>query len=236
MARYTDTVFAPIDYDHVLDRLAGGNETEVYKSDDGRYVIKLKCELGGAPEAALAHAREMRDAAERYVDCLGPRHSVPSYYLLARDNEGNVQVLVVQPYLQHARQLSVIDYDRLSVEERQSLAGELEHVISCALSHYRRNGEMPDLYGRTSAGKEERRRSRSLRNLPERIWSFVVERNLLRSHNLMWLREEGGRVVLIDYDFVRRGPLYRFVYFLTRYGLFWRDRVVILFKLRLGLD
>ena len=44
MSTYADVVFAPIDRDLALERIAGGNETEVYRSDDGRYVAKLKSE------------------------------------------------------------------------------------------------------------------------------------------------------------------------------------------------
>jgi hypothetical protein len=235
MTQYADAVFAAVDLDHTLERVAGGNETEVYRSDDGRYVVKVKGELGGTREQALACAYEIRAAAERYAACLGPRHSIPSHYLLARDNDGQVQVLVVQPYLKPARQVSTLDYDRMSKAERRALAGELDRVIRQALRHYRRTGEMPDLYGRTSNSREERRRNRSLHNLPERLWSFLFERTLLRSHNLMWTGGEAGRAVLVDYDFVRRSPLYRLIYFLMRYFLFWRDRAVILLRLRLGI-
>lgn len=235
MSEYLDSVFAPVDLDHVLERVAGGNETEVYRSDDGRYVVKLKGDLGGDVAAALAEARLMRDAAEQYAACLGPRHSIATHYLLSRDDAGHVQVLAVQPYLAHAHQISQLRPETMSREERRALAHALDSVIRRALRHYRRSGEMPDLYGRTSASREERRRNRSLRQLPQRLWSFLVERTLLQSHNLLWTGGPDGQAVLVDYDFVRRGPLYRFVYFLTRYFLFWRDRLVILLRLRLGL-
>lgn len=224
---HTDQLFAPIDADHVLERVAGGNETEVYRSDDGRYAVKVKNELGAGLVEALADAQFMRAAAERFGRCLGERHSIPSYYALARDNAGRVQVLTIQPFLHHARQLSTINYRRMSRAERRALRAELDDVIARAIGHYRRTGEMPDLYGRTSASSAERRANRSLRRLPQRMWSFLIERNLLRSHNLMWTGGADGRVVLIDYDFVRRDRLYRMVYFLVRYLLFWRDRAVI---------
>jgi len=234
MTHYTDGVFAAVDLDHALERVAGGNETEVYRSDDGRFVVKLKGDLGSGVTAALDEARRMRDAADRFAACLGPRHSIPSFFLLARDDNGRVQVLVVQPYLADSHQIAQLPLDRLSRDERKALANELDGVIRHALRHYRRHGEMPDLYGRTSASSAERTHNRSPRQLPRRLWSFLVERTLLHSHNLMWTGGSAGRAVLIDYDFVRRGPLYRFVYFLTRYFLFWRDRLVILLRLRLG--
>lgn len=224
---HTDQLFAPIDADHVLERVAGGNETEVYRSDDGRYAVKVKNELGAGLAEALADARLMRDAAERFRQCLGDRHCIPSYYALARDNAGQVQVLTIQPFLGRARQLSTINYRRMSRAERRALRAELHDIIARSVSHYRRTGEMPDLYGRTSASSAERRANRSLRRLPQRMWSFLIERNLLRSHNLMWTGGADGRVVLIDYDFVRRDRLYRMLYFLVRYLLFWRDRAVI---------
>jgi hypothetical protein len=44
---------------------------------------------------------------------------------------------------------------------------------------------------------------------------------------------EDGRVVLVDYDAVRRGPMYRAAYFLARILLFlFRDRAVIWWMLR----
>ncbi|NJN16029.1 MAG: hypothetical protein HC822_06970 [Oscillochloris sp.] len=231
MTIYTDTVFAPIDYDHKLQRLAGGNETEVYRSDDGRFVVKVKEELGGDWAVALAHAQEMRAAAERYAACLGERHSIPSYYLLARDSNGKVQVLAIQPLVQ-AQPLYSLEYEKLSPAERHALSVELDRVIRRALRHYARHGEMPDLYGRTSTGGVDRHRQRSWRQLPERMWSFLVERTLLQSHNLLWTGGATGRAILVDYDFVRRSALYRALYFLVRVMLFWRDRAVIFLRLR----
>jgi hypothetical protein len=227
MTAHIDTVFAPIDHDHGLERVAGGNETEVYRSDDGRYVAKLKYELGGSLEAALAHARQMRAAAEAFSACLGPRHSIESHYVLALDSDGRVQILVLQPFLQQARPLSSLDYRKMPAAERRRLADELRAIIARAEGMYRATGVMPDLYGRTSASSEERNLNRSHRQLPRRLWSFLFERTLLRSHNLMQTGEPDRPVVLVDYDFVRQGALYRLVYFLMRLVLFWRDRLAI---------
>src|SRR5262245_61819552 len=102
-AYHIDQVFAPLDLDHALERLAGGNETEVYRTDDGRHVVKLKSEMGGTPEEALVDARAMQAAANQFAACLGSRHSIPSDYVIARDNDGRAQVLVVQPLLLGAR-------------------------------------------------------------------------------------------------------------------------------------
>lgn len=238
---YTDAVFAPIDADHVLERVAGGNETEVYRSDNGRYAVKLKslaeepahADSPGGLVAALAQARLMRATAEAFAACLGPRYSIPSHMLLARDNAGHIRVLVLQPYLAHARPLAHLDYRALSREQRQLVARELCAIMRRARAMYRRSGTMPDLYGRSSASREERRRNRSLARLPQRLWSFLVQRTLLHSHNLLWTDDPQRPIVLVDYDDVRRSRLYRRVYYATRQLLFLRDQVAILLKLKM---
>jgi hypothetical protein len=232
MTVHADDVFAPIDVDMALERVAGGNETEVYRSDDGRFVAKLKHELGAPLQIALAEARVMRDAADAFAACLGPHYSIPSHYLLSRDSEGHVQILVLQPFLHDAQPLYTLDYRRLPLEERRRLAAALREIMSRAEAMYRATGSMPDLYGRTSASRAERRLNRSIRQLPRRMWSFLVERTILRSHNLLRTADPERPVALVDYDFVRQGPLYRMVYFLVRIALFWRDRVAIRLVLR----
>ena len=225
---YTDQVFAPIDLDHALERLAGGNETEVYRTDDGRHVVKLKGDMGSAPEEALADARAMQAAANQFAACLGQRHSIPSHYVVARDSAGRAQVLVVQPFLHGACPLHDLDYMALTDEERRSIAAQLREIIRHSLAFYRETGSMPDLYGRSSSSSAERARLNGPLMLPWRLWSFLVERNLLRSHNLMLTAAPDRRVVLVDYDAVRRGALYRRIYYLVRWFLFWRDHALIL--------
>jgi hypothetical protein len=233
---YTDHVFAPIDLDHALERLAGGNETEVYRTDDGQHVVKLKHNLGGTVEATLALAQAMRAAAQQFVISLGPRYSIPSDYLIARDSAGHTQVLVIQPLLHGARQLYNIDYATLTDTERASIAAQLRDIIRRSLMLYRTTGSMPDLYGRTSRSAAERARLNGPLMLPWRLWSFIVRRNLLRSHNLMLTDEPERRVVLVDYDIVRRGLLYRQIYYLARWFLFWRDHALILLMSRRHLE
>lgn len=227
MISYSDAAFAPIDQDLALERVAGGNETEVYRSDDGRYVAKVKHELGGSTDEARAQAWEMRASAEEFAACLGTSYAIPSHYVISRESSGRAQILVLQPYLRDARPLSELRYGELSREERYRLGRHLLAIIRRAEAMYRAKGVMPDLYGRTSSSHEERRRNRSLLNLPRRLWSFLVERTLLRSHNLMQTPDPERPVVLVDYDFVRQGWLYRRVYFLVRKLLFYRDRLAI---------
>lgn len=224
---YTNQVFAPVDRDHAMERVAGGNETEVYRTDDARHVVKLKSDLGADAAMALADAHTMRAAAEQFAGCLGPRYSIPSAYVIARDDSGRGQILVIQPFLQGARPLHDIDYGALTEEQRASVASQLRDIIRRALDFYRATGSMPDLYGRTSGSSAERQRLNGPLMLPWRLWSFIVGRNLLRSHNLMLTDEPEPRVVLVDYDIVRRSRLYRQVYYAVRWLLFSRDHMLI---------
>ncbi|MDP9310928.1 MAG: hypothetical protein M3R24_08560 [Chloroflexota bacterium] len=226
---YTDAVFAPLDHDHQVERIAVGNETEVYCSDDRRFVIKLKPELGGDLRHALMHARIMQAAAEQFITCLGPDHTIHSAYVIARDALGNVQVLVVQQFVEDAVALDRVDYQALSAVERKHIARQLRSIIRRSLQFYQTHGRMPDLYGRTSTSAAERARLNRPWMLPLRLWSFLVQRNLLRSHNLMLTAAPERRIVLVDYDLVRRGWLYRRVYFAVRWLLFWRDRLLLWF-------
>ena len=222
-----DPVFAPVDLDHQLERVAGGNETEVYITDDRRFVVKLKSDLGGDVQAALHCAVAMRAAAERFEQFLGPWRSIPSWFLVSRDRDGHAQVLAVQPFLEHARPLFRVDWNALDIEERRVVARQLREFIDLALRFYRDTGRMPDLYGRSSDDQQQRRRNNSPGELPRRMWSFLIERNLLRSHNLLLTGAPEHRVVLVDYDIVRRSFGYRLMYFAVRRLLFRRDRWMI---------
>lgn len=224
---YGDSVFAPIDPDQQLERIAGGYESEVYVTDDRRFVVKLKHDLGGDRSVALQWARTMRAAAEQFADCIGSDASVASHYVVARDQAGQVQVLVIQSFLAGARPLDLIDYRALTDEERHDVAHQLRTIIRRSLEFYRNTGALPDLYGRTSRSASERRQHKSITQLPERLWSFLIKRTLLNSHNLLLTDEIPRRIVLIDYDIVRRNRLYRWIYFNVRRILFWRDLLVI---------
>ncbi|MEP7187656.1 MAG: hypothetical protein ABI901_00530, partial [Roseiflexaceae bacterium] len=197
-------------------------------TDDQQYVVKLKSDHGGTADVALACALADRAAAERFIACLGPAHTITSYYVIARDSADRAQTLVIQPYLAGAQQLFDIDYRALSHDERASIASHLREIIRRSLSFYRATASMPDLYGRTSISAAERARLNKPWMLPYRMWSFLVERNLLRAHNLLLTPAPERRIVLVDYDIVRRGWLYRLIYFAVRWMLFWRDHGLIL--------
>jgi hypothetical protein len=236
MALHTNTVFAPLDRDLAMERIGGGNETEVYRTDDGRFVVKVKEDLGGTPTDAFVQAHTLRAAAEVFADCLGP-YSLPNYYVVATDSDQRAQVLTVQPFAGPAKPLFDLDYAALSPEQRASIAEQLRDIIRRSLRLYKTTGKMPDLYGRASHSSAERSRMRSIWMLPHRMWSFLVLRNLLRSHNLMAVMHPGEapQIVLVDYDPVRRSELYRRIYYLVRWLLFFRDHALILLMKR-GAD
>lgn len=224
---YQDTLFAPLDADLHLERIAGGNETEVYCTDDRRYVVKVKNHQAETLADALTHATAMRKAARRFATVMGPRHSIPNHFLLATNGAGKVQLLAVQPYYQHAQPLHKIDYNQFSPAERRWLARQLWHIIRRSVATYGRRGWMPDLYGRVSASRAERERLNRWYRLPWRLWSFLIQRNLLRAHNLMLTAAPERQVILVDYDPVTRGRLYQLVYYNIRLWLFWRDLLLI---------
>jgi hypothetical protein len=223
MTLHVDDVFAPLDQDHVLERLAGGNETEVYWTDDRRYVVKLKYDLGGNLSQALQWAQWLRAVADRYAACLGERYTIPNYFIIARGSDGRIYPLTIQPFLPNAQPLDALDYRILTPEQRERIALQLSEILHRAHAFYRATGSMPDLYGRSASGNDERERMNALDRLPQRLWSFLVERTVLRSHNLMLLHTPDMRIVLIDYDPVRKSRLYRLVYFAVRRALLLRD-------------
>ena len=226
---YVEKAFAPVDGDLHLERIAGGNETEVYRTDDQRFVVKMKTyEQNGTVDQALAETKNLRDAAERFSDAVGPDHSIPNYYVISQNNEGQAQLLVLQPYLSNAQPLFDVDYTTLSKAERKKIAKQLRRIIHRSLKFYPVIHSLPDLYGRTSRSKAERKRLNAPHMLPWRLWSFLVKRNILRSHNLMLTNAPDPQVFLVDYDPVQRSRLYKFVYYNVRRLLFYlRDLMLI---------
>ncbi|MEZ4730175.1 MAG: hypothetical protein R3E79_23855 [Caldilineaceae bacterium] len=224
---YHDTLFAPLDADLHLERIGGGNETEVYCTDDHRYVVKVKGNWLPSLPVALAEAAAMRKAARRFATAVGVNHSIPNHFLIAANSMGYPQLLAVQPYYRKAQPLFAVDYRRLSATERWQVARQLLHIIQRSVATYSKRGWMPDLYGRTSASRAERERLNRWYMLPWRLWSFLVKRNLLRAHNLMLTAAPERRVILVDYDPVTRGKLYQLIYYTIRLWLFWRDLMLI---------
>jgi hypothetical protein len=223
-----DSVFAPLDPDHRLERIAGGSETDVYRSDDRRYVVKLKHHREETSGEALGLARKMHAAAADFAACLGPRHSIPSFHFLSRDSAGRVQVVTVQPYLGNACSLAEVDYYLLSDKEWKQLVMQLRSIMRSAIYCYRHTGHMPDLYGSVSGSTAERLRLNAPPMWPRRVWNFLTRQSLLRAHNLMVTNGPERRVVLVDYDRARWDNWFGRLYYGLCRLLYWRDRRLIL--------
>lgn len=229
-----DRLFAPLDADLHLERIGGGNETEVYRTDDRRYVIKVKNSQAPSLAEALVEATTLRKAARRFATVMGPQHSIPNSFLIAANSLGHPQLLAIQPYYGVAQPLFAVDYSRLSGAERRHVARQLLRIMRRSVATYGRRGWMPDLYGRTSASRAERERLNRWYRLPWRLWSFLFRRNLLRAHNLMLTTLPAHRIILVDYDPVMRGRLYQLVYYNIRLWLFWRDLLLIALMILTG--
>ncbi|HMQ51309.1 MAG TPA: hypothetical protein PKD98_04360 [Anaerolineae bacterium] len=226
-AMVADTLFASFDTDLHLERIAGGNETEVYRTDDACWVVKVKTEpeyLTGDP---YTEAKLLRATADAFARAVGSEYSLPNYYLIGQNQAGLGQIVVFQPYLDQAKPLFEVDYRALDRSERAWLARQLRQIIKRALAFYRETGRLPDLYGRTSRNPAERRSLNASHRLPWRMWEFLVKRTLLRANNLMFSHETEPRLVLVDYDPVKRSKLYQWVYYTVRRCLFWRDYALI---------
>ena len=231
---YADKLFASLDADLNMKRIAGGNETEVYCTDDRRHVVKVKSEGGGALEEALEEAQVLREAADLFAEALGPEHTIPTFFIVARNSQGEVQPVAIQPYICNAQTLFEVDYHALDATERRRIAAQLRSIIRRSLEFYRKTGAMPDLYGRLSHSKAERERRNAPCRLPHRIWSFLVQRTLLRAHNLLLTPAPEYRIILVDYDPVKRSTIYRYLYYQARRVLFLRDYLLIALMERTG--
>lgn len=208
-------------------RIGGGSETDVYRSADGRMVLKHKPSQARTAQAAVAHARQLRSVAEQFAACIGLRHSIPNAYFVARDQCGQVSVVAVQPFLAHARPLAEVDYTRLPPDERANLVAQLRDLVRKTLTCFWRTGHMPDLHGGYHAEAHERTVRGWLVGMPHRMWYFFVTQSVLSAHNLMMTDSPEHRVLLVDYDAVRwRGAVGRAYYWL-RWMLFWRDHWLV---------
>lgn len=232
---HRDPLFAPIDIDLHLARIGGNNETEVYTPDDQRYEVKVKSDHGGDLAEIIEWTQFARQAARKFVRIVGKQHSIPSHYLISRGEDGRIKPVVLQPYLADAVPLFSVDYALLGYKQRLRIARQLIHLIYRSSMAFRRGGVMPDLYGRSSSSLAERKIQKSWRKLPERLWSFLVKRSLLRSHNLMLVNQRKPRILLVDYDTVPHGKLYKFIYYQVRLALFWRDLALIWLMVLTGI-
>lgn len=77
---YKNPLFAPLDADLHLQRIAGGNETEVYLSDDRRYVVKVKDTAGGTFTEAWDEVKKLHTATNEFHTVLGSRPHHPHLF------------------------------------------------------------------------------------------------------------------------------------------------------------
>jgi hypothetical protein len=212
-----------------LQRIGGGYETDVYRTEDERYVVKLKRTGYRSVRMAHAQAHLLQAIADHFVSCLGVEHSLPSTFAVARDNAGNAQVVTIQPFLKDARPLYTVDYPALPQPQRHHLMAQLHTIIARSQECYRTTGLVPDLYGVSGVTPGELARLRAPYMTPLHMWNFFMTRTLLSSHNLLLTPEQ--RVILVDYDLVmlHKPHLFRRIYFAFRAILFWRDLAVIRF-------
>jgi hypothetical protein len=222
---FLDDIFACLAHGQHFERIGGGSQTDVYRTGDQRYVVKLKSQLDGTLGRTLSQARTMRLAAEQFAAGLGPQHSIPSAYVVARDRAGALRVLVVQPFIGNARPLSAVDYPALPAGERARVARQLHTIAGGALRCFRATGRMPDLYGSFSGSSADRQRLNTPSMWPRRAWNNLAQQSLLRSHNLVLTAAPEHRVVLVDYDPVRWQGVRGSINDAIRWMLIWRDHM-----------
>lgn len=212
--------FAALSLARPIEQIGHGYETDVFHSRDGNLALKLKLRAG-SPRAMLARARRLRAVAERFAAYLGPKHSLPSLYLLVAAPAGQSQILAIQPFLTDAHTLDTVDVAGLGREQRAEVARQLTAIVAGAIACYKATGSMPDLYGLGPHDAAQARRwdprwvLRSARQM-------LLGRPLITAHNLMLTAD--GRVVLVDYDPICHGWLTCRLSYAARALLLRRDR------------
>jgi len=209
-ARYREwarPIFAAITDHGRLRRIGGGYQTDVYGSDDHHYVVKLKNERGTSLRRALHHARRQRVVADELVTALGTSHTIASHSFIAGTSHDDAHVLVIQPYIAHARTLRNVRYADLHADERTAIAAQLQDIMRRSLALFRRRGYMPDLNGLPPSSNADRRQYAVLYLFPLHAWRFVTQQTLLRSNNLLLHGNPPVCIVLVDYDLVHDHPL-----------------------------
>jgi len=224
--RVIGTLFTFLAQEQPLERIGGGSETDVYRTDDARYVVKLKGVEDNSVEAALTQARSLRESAGRFTHYLGAEHTIPSHFLVAQDGVGKIYTVAIQPYLDQALPLAAMDYRTLTPRKWAQVERQLLVVLRRALRCYKRSGHMPDLYGTFSRSVAERRQMNTPLMWSKRVWHFFTQR-LGRSHNLLLTHEAQPRIVLVDYDHVRWRGLWGRLYYTICWLLFWRELLVL---------
>lgn len=210
----------------MLKRIGGGSETDVYRSKDAQYVVKLKGMGSVVVKAALQQAVALQETAAQFAKYLGPEHSIPTWFLLAQDANGAIRTVAIQPNLAQATPLAAVDYHTLHGRKWAVIERQLLTVLRRALRCYKRTGHMPDLYGTFSRNVMERQRLNTPLMWPWRVWNFFTQR-LWHAHNLLLTHEVQPRVVLVDYDHVRWRNLWGRLYYAICWLLFWRELLLL---------
>jgi hypothetical protein len=219
-------LYAFLTQERSMQRIGGGSETDVYRSKDGHYVVKVKGIQANNVAEAVAQARQLRDVSDEFAAYLGPEHSIPTDYLLAQDWAGQIYTIAIQPYLAQALPLAAVDRETLSSRQWAQIEQQLLTMLRRALRCYKRTGHMPDLYGAYSRNVAERRQLNTPWQWPRRVWHFFTQR-LWRAHNLLLTPEAPPRVVLVDYDHVRWRGLWGRLYYAICWLLFWRELLLL---------
>lgn len=207
---------------HDLQRISGGSETDVYRTQDGHYVIKVKPLAASSVQEACAEIATMQAAAISFATYLGTEHSIDTHFALSEDHEEQLYAVAIQRYLDNASPLATIDYGALNGQQRTQVEWQLLFLLRQSLHCYHETGHMPDLYGTFSRNIAERRRMNTPFMWPRRVWLFFTQR-LWSAHNLMMMNGNAPRIVLVDYDQVRWRGLWGKLYYAVCYLLFWRD-------------
>jgi hypothetical protein len=214
-----DIHLAAVAHGQPLVRIGGGSETDVYCTPDRRHVLKVK-EAGHISLAeGLRQVQELRNTANQIVKYLGPTHTLPTDFLLAQAQTGQLRIVARQTYLDQALPLAEVPYETLSREAQIALERQLLTLLRRSLRSYRRTGHMPDLYGTYSRSRAERLRINTPLQWPRRLARFFTQR-LWHAHNLLLDRE---RIVLVDYDHVRWRGWWGQLYYVICWLLYARD-------------
>ena len=205
-----------------LQRISGGSETDVYRTGDKHYVLKIKPLVATTLEGACAEIAEMQETAASFAAYLGEDHTIANEFVLSEDDTGVFYAVAIQHFLENALPLAQIDYEMMERGQRTQVEWQLLLLLRQALRCYHETGHMPDLYGTFSRSVAERRHLNSPLMWPWRVWLFLTQR-LWSAHNLMLTSEATPRVVLVDYDHVLWRGWWGQLYYAVCYLLFVRD-------------
>jgi hypothetical protein len=187
---------APLRLASPVERIGGGYETDVFQSGDGLLAIKLK---HGSGSTTMMHTRAayLAHVAAIFQSYLGAQHSLPSFYLVAADDQGQRRIISVQPLLKYAHVLHDLDIMALPAPMRKNITNQLVEIATRALHCYAATGYLPDLYGVSTGDSAQARRS-ALPWIIRELWRLLTDQPLLKANNLLLTADQ--RLVLVDYD------------------------------------